>query len=1308
MASKSTKLTSNFLDKYSKDEIMWVLYVLIQKRFRKDVAKDKHIGESMGDIYPYFNRHTSKKLADFELFKNKEPIKNIEKLNALVTLAYPNSGETFESFFNKTIYEYRKANKLLDNPIDPYSDYTLSMINSLPEGKQLQDVYVKRKVEGEILEKWERHKLITIVGAGGSGKSSLLYGIYQHFASLNTCDCYILAANTLIQIGTQVLNHFTNVAVATERLGRQQILLLDTLDVLLHRTDSRMEVKKLLRELVMLNNLHVIISCRVEEAQLYLNSNELGAPSRMFSLLGFDEVEDLPQVLQKYASEYLKEGIERARYIDKIVSLVGKKTEMGWQSEVSKLYTQPLTLRMIFEIYSQSDLNEEINLYRLYKDYWERRVLKDIREEKAQNILASDEENLSRAAQTIALRMLCTGSPIIEREILEEILERDNIDRRYLALLTTRGILQTNSIDGTTPGYKEEIVNFFHQTFFEHAAAQAIVKRQKLYEEFQKLLFPNGIGGTEPDFFRLPVMGHVLYLENLTNTDKVIEILDSLFKSSHDYRTIGLRLVPCFSETRKIDLYFNGILLNVGFTDEELKDYLKHIGNTPKQRLGALWKHLNTIWAKGRPTTNISLLSYTKWLALIEPENFVDFVTKHEPEDYLYNYFYNVAQKNKHFDGRDDLEYIATQATHELVYVLEPYFVLLSMPQYYLWALNRILLMIRPRTNAPFIESLLSLLKIYRHKVDFEWFSNKLTPQIETCLTSNTVNTKHNLNMEVVDKLGAIYYEYWLEQGKDPKNIYKQILLSNGYAYAAFLNGLAKLLNHQTEDGNHPYANKDYGHEFLDNLPFLETQNPDRVFFWKPYIALQAKHSRYDFLMGHANRRIENYIRNTFKEFNDEEWSRFNDIMLPFYKLCEKPYSASYYFQTKLIRFLKLDNIYWDKVFSQDRFSTDTVRWIAFCMACNSPGLRERVINECLHKNEGKENEIRQKLLNCLWPYVENAGLYGIWVELAITEKSLKSLHTIAQNITQKHFKKKFSDKPIVFDKSEEGIIEILKQKSHTLQPFVFNMLIDADTTIPVKRDAASLYTGLIIMDVLPYEYGIWRQLIESLKNKGSQSDVLPNLLLLYIFKNLSVDDAEGALKVISLFTESEIPEVRRVALEAYVVQCGNVELPNIDQVKYFSILKELLHISATKGRYISAFISLLERNYLKKYEKTIDFLMTFLKLNELHTISKSKQNDWPHKFVMAVNKIMLKLSLEQKEKLAMQCGTLPFISFMIIVNSLFYNDEFVAGKSKSKIHALFNVNTLDEQKTREIGKKIDRHVVKKEAARWDVADLNL
>lgn len=332
-----------------------------------------------------------------------------------------------------------------------------------------QDLYVRRKAEEAVCGILSKHghtaNLILLVGEAGFGKTSLLWHLYDSLDGPAGWEAWFIKSTLLLPATAGELSRGAghtlragpeSIAEAAKALIAQKkrpLVLLDTVDLLLHDEARRDDLLELL--LLLLDcSCSVIASCRPQEARL-LSSVE----QRRVTLLEYEKGE-LDEAVSKYVSRFYSALIQREDEGHKtsILEAVARGLPLR------EVCTNPLTLRMLFTIYAPSAIPPDINIFKLYEEYWRFRVEQDYRA--GSPISSIKSADLRDVAAAVALAMLAEGTPEVEEQRLHRSLEGMGRSASGIVELIARGVLHRSEI-GT--------IAFFHQTFFEHSAARGLL-----------------------------------------------------------------------------------------------------------------------------------------------------------------------------------------------------------------------------------------------------------------------------------------------------------------------------------------------------------------------------------------------------------------------------------------------------------------------------------------------------------------------------------------------------------------------------------------------------------------------------------------------------------------------------------------------------------------------------------------------------------------------------------------------------------------------------------------------------------------
>jgi hypothetical protein len=333
------------------------------------------------------------------------------------------------------------------------------------------NVYVKRDIEEDILGllatdelQWE---LVVIEGEPGTGKSSLLWSIQRRLVDEFHLDAWLVDAAEMSSVFGQRSNDGTILSPEFSRLLQQMaaarrspVVLIDTVDVGLNVKERENYLITLLSELAE-NGAIVAVASRPGEAR---KLDDLEPKPKIIHLFEYSESE-FPIAVEHYARAFVRDGSaigpeEHARQLLEAAA-------QGYP--IREICRNPLTLRMLYSIYAPQQINfVDIDVVSLYRAFWTRRVEADIRTD-APSVPASDKD-LSQCAMQVATCMLVEGVPELSQSLLNRELDSVGSTKEELSLLAARGVVRIGRSG------RENSISFFHQTFFEHAAALAILR----------------------------------------------------------------------------------------------------------------------------------------------------------------------------------------------------------------------------------------------------------------------------------------------------------------------------------------------------------------------------------------------------------------------------------------------------------------------------------------------------------------------------------------------------------------------------------------------------------------------------------------------------------------------------------------------------------------------------------------------------------------------------------------------------------------------------------------------------------------
>ncbi|MCS5733771.1 ATP-binding protein [Herbiconiux sp. CPCC 203386] len=325
------------------------------------------------------------------------------------------------------------------------------------------DIYVERECEESLRAAaiTTTDPIVQILSAdAGSGKTSILWNLHRQLTKLGHYPILVSAAWLSATTTQAALPKDTLIRDMRSLLDqrRRPIVLIDTVDLLLHNSNSRvltLDLVAILQEM----NLAVVLATRPSEEEVLPTS------------LG--KVIQLDRYTPREVSVAVHALVRRfAPGEDAFIAEAEIQDAVARGLPVREVCEKPLFLRMLFEL-AQPNLPDlrETDVTSLYRQYWDDRIESDKRVG-----ALSESENLSSHAAATALLMLSSGTPevrsssLLERAPHELIAIEPFSNRSYregLMTLTERGVLVEEG----------QLVSFFHQTMFEFVAALAIRRR---------------------------------------------------------------------------------------------------------------------------------------------------------------------------------------------------------------------------------------------------------------------------------------------------------------------------------------------------------------------------------------------------------------------------------------------------------------------------------------------------------------------------------------------------------------------------------------------------------------------------------------------------------------------------------------------------------------------------------------------------------------------------------------------------------------------------------------------------------------
>ncbi|WP_255784551.1 hypothetical protein [Mycobacteroides abscessus] len=356
--------------------------------------------------------------------------------------------------------------------------------------------YVERAVEAAMVDRLRLHvpHPEVVIGEAGDGKTTLLWSLHRKLAQ----DAQpVLISAVWFQPDEHGHRSLTMETVIAAITGVPDVVvLLDTADLLLHNQVTRDETVALIDRLRDAG-VPTVVATRPREAKTL--PENLGHTTT----LGAYNDSELAVAISKLVSTYCADG--RALPPNPVAAVTDARAR---GILVDRVCSSPLLLRLLFELAAPDFPGLEIDVTGLYHQYWDQRVIDDLRA-RNQTRLNRRSDDLSTEAGMIAIAMVAAGRPELPLEIVvrrvSEVsayaarqFEQKNI-RSAIEKLCRRGVL--NEAGGT--------IRFLHQTLFEFAAAQGIAERGS-ERELPRLL--ERLEGAPDDLFLGAIVEQLLIL----------------------------------------------------------------------------------------------------------------------------------------------------------------------------------------------------------------------------------------------------------------------------------------------------------------------------------------------------------------------------------------------------------------------------------------------------------------------------------------------------------------------------------------------------------------------------------------------------------------------------------------------------------------------------------------------------------------------------------------------------------------------------------------------------------------------------
>lgn len=345
------------------------------------------------------------------------------------------------------------------------------------------NIFISGRAANSSVSSW-----ISIEAEAGRGKSCFLWYVHQKMKSDERFFVLpYLAPNLIDDLGQGICDAVTAIKSNAAESGRQIVILLDTLDILVGIDDP-----KLIR---FINRLRtsgclLITSSRPQEIEK-LRSTAGIERDKVIRLSRYSN-EEFKVITRKYIDKSYPDWTieEKENQFSNVAELLEQRREIARELDL-----EPLILRMIFEVYVPHDIPQDINTQKVYESFWAKRVLGD----RVPNLQTQNERvKICRLiADKIAFGNQLSHSDTLFLKVLKDKWQESSVES-YIILekLVSSGVLQL--------AMGNQAVRFFHQTFFEYVAAYDL--HYSIFEQENKnleLLFDDV---ENFNYFRVPIL----------------------------------------------------------------------------------------------------------------------------------------------------------------------------------------------------------------------------------------------------------------------------------------------------------------------------------------------------------------------------------------------------------------------------------------------------------------------------------------------------------------------------------------------------------------------------------------------------------------------------------------------------------------------------------------------------------------------------------------------------------------------------------------------------------------------------------
>ena len=438
-----------------------------------------------------------------------------------------------------------------------------------------------------------KKRVLPILGAAGSGKSTILGTIYDELAqncletntgwvALARCDDLIESAeNFAKELGEKVSDRSIDIIEVAQQLSQTKgrgVLLLDTLDIVL--TKSLVSVFRLMLVQLLECGTTVVFTCRDNDYANFFepyHENFAGFREAVYdgcNIPQFSELE-VAAAAKNFASlkpEYPTQE-SQAAFATKILVLSADSVSLA------EIVGNPLLLALLCELFAESQVvPEDLTVSQLYETYWKWKIGKSRHTQQAPRIGKAKEKLCLYLAETLYNK---------STERLRDFVYETTFD---LADETDFAAYTALRSDGILKELGNSRISFFHQTFLEYAIARWLnvtetgeVTKSQIRRQLQ-INHPTEL----PNYF-WPIFRQLLTLVELAEFYQLCQELDC--QELLPFRAIAFaaisRLEPESSQVL-LDLFEIASTSDYGFTEA----LLIAANSAPKRHGETVWEIL--------------------------------------------------------------------------------------------------------------------------------------------------------------------------------------------------------------------------------------------------------------------------------------------------------------------------------------------------------------------------------------------------------------------------------------------------------------------------------------------------------------------------------------------------------------------------------------------------------------------------------------------------------------------------------------------------------------------------------------------